>query len=94
MVKGVTMDLKQLRSFVQVADLASISKAAERLHIAHEGSATGTLTISVGAATGVPGECDSAEVLLKAAEAQRRLAKLAGRNRVSAVVVHRENAGA
>ncbi|WP_278651921.1 GGDEF domain-containing protein [Pandoraea pnomenusa] len=66
----------------------------ERLHIAHEGSATGTLTISVGAATGVPGECDSAEVLLKAAEAQRRLAKLAGRNRVSAVVVHRENAGA
>jgi DNA-binding transcriptional LysR family regulator len=28
------MDLKQLRSFVQVADLASVSKAAERLHIA------------------------------------------------------------
>jgi DNA-binding transcriptional LysR family regulator len=28
------MDLKQLRSFVQVADSASISKAAERLHVA------------------------------------------------------------
>lgn len=27
------MDLRQLRSFVQIADLASISKAAERLHI-------------------------------------------------------------
>ncbi|VVD71536.1 Phytochrome-like protein cph2 [Pandoraea morbifera] len=65
----------------------------ERLHIAHEGSATGTLTVSVGVATGVPGECGSAEALLKAAEAQCRLAKQAGRNRVSAVVVSRESAG-
>ncbi|VVD76032.1 diguanylate cyclase [Pandoraea aquatica] len=65
----------------------------ERLHIDHAGSTAGTVTVSVGAATGRVAECDSAEAILKAAGEQLRLAKQNGRNRVSAVVLRTKTRG-
>ncbi|PTD99096.1 GGDEF domain-containing protein [Pandoraea apista] len=69
-----------------------IRRDVERLRIAHAGSATGLVTVSVGAATGVAGECDGAEAVLKAAEEQLFIAKQGGRNRISTVVLSKPNA--
>ncbi|VVE79385.1 GGDEF domain-containing protein [Pandoraea sputorum] len=60
-----------------------VRRDIERLHIDHAGSAAGTVTVSVGAATGRATECDSVDAILKAADAQLRVAKQNGRNRVS-----------
>lgn len=59
----------------------------ERLHIAHIGSDVGTLTVSVGAATGAASECESADAILRAADEQLFEAKQAGRNRTRATVL-------
>ncbi|MBN4665777.1 diguanylate cyclase [Pandoraea nosoerga] len=64
-----------------------VRRDVERLHIAHVGSTTGAVTISVGAATGTAGECDSAEAILKAADEQLFIAKQSGRNRISTTVL-------
>ncbi|VVD91650.1 diguanylate cyclase [Pandoraea communis] len=64
-----------------------VRRDVERLHIAHVGSAAGQITVSVGAATGVAGACDSADAVLKAADEQLFIAKQSGRNRVSTIVL-------
>ncbi|MCI3206914.1 MULTISPECIES: diguanylate cyclase [Pandoraea] len=64
-----------------------VRRDIERLHIDHAGSAAGMVTISVGAATGVAGECDSAEAILKAADEQLFIAKQSGRNRISTIML-------
>ncbi|MFJ2993517.1 diguanylate cyclase [Pandoraea sp. NPDC087047] len=64
-----------------------VRRNIERLHIDHAGSAAGLVTVSVGVATGVASECDSVLDLLKAADAQRFVAKQDGGNRISAIVL-------
>lgn len=66
-----------------------VRRDVERLHIAHVGSTLGMVTVSVGAATGVAGECDSAEAVLKAADEQLFVAKQSGRNRISTIVLRK-----
>lgn len=70
-----------------------VRRDVERLHIAHEGSARGMVTVSVGAATGLASECDSAETILKAADEQLFVAKQSGRNRISTIVLGKAAGG-
>lgn len=69
-----------------------VRRDVERLRIAHEGSAMGLVTVSVGAATGVAGECDGAQAILKAADEQLYVAKQRGRNRTSTIVLRKPDA--
>jgi len=69
-----------------------VRRDVERLHIAHVGSTTGIVTVSVGAATGLAGECDSAQAVLRAADEQLFIAKQSGRNRVSTTVLRKSEA--
>ena len=55
--------------------------------IEHSGSSTGSVTVSIGCATVVANERDSAESVLQSADAQLLLAKAEGRNRVRSVVL-------
>ncbi len=64
-----------------------VRRDIERLNIDHAGSATGMVTVSVGVATGVASECESAEDILKAADEQLFVAKQSGRNRISMIVL-------
>ncbi|ALS61288.1 GGDEF domain-containing protein [Pandoraea norimbergensis] len=64
-----------------------IRRDIERLQIAHTGSAMGTVTVSVGAATGLAAESESGEAILRAADEQLYLAKQAGRNCTRATVL-------
>ena len=55
--------------------------------IEHAGSSTGSVTVSIGCATVVANEWDSAVSVLQSADAQLLVAKAEGRNRVRSVVL-------
>jgi two-component system chemotaxis family response regulator WspR len=61
-----------------------IRLAIEGLAIAHSGSASGVVTISIGAASRVPGASDAVTTLIEAADIGLYRAKRDGKNQVAA----------
>jgi diguanylate cyclase (GGDEF)-like protein len=67
-----------------VAIAESIRRAIADWRVPHEDSEGGIVTVSIGAATAIPGQGDAAASLVVAADAAVYRAKAAGRNRVQA----------
>jgi diguanylate cyclase (GGDEF)-like protein len=67
-----------------IAIAERLRRAIEDLGITHTPAPTGRVTISIGVASLVPGEADSAEMLVEAADAGLYAAKRRGRNTVVA----------
>ena len=70
---------------VQVAE--SIRKRVQDLNIAHQGSQTGVVTVSIGCATGLPADGEDSDRLLASADEQLYRAKSLGRNQVQSIVL-------
>jgi hypothetical protein len=57
------------------------------LNIAHQGSHTGVVTVSIGCATGLPADGEDSDRLVAGADEQLYRAKSLGRNQVQSIVL-------